>query len=416
MFNKLYQLLRPLVFLIDPERAHGIVVFLLKLIPFRLLTGGIATSPRLRITIWGRDFANPVGLAAGFDKKAAIIGKVFDLGFGFVEAGTVTIKPQIGNPKPRIFRDPVNRAVINRMGFPGGGVEIFKRNLREFLGDVSRSQGVSSQGISSQGVSKGVLGVNIGMNKDQTDPASDYLQLLKELGNLADYLTINISSPNTPGLRNLQEREPLKELLTAILEARARMFKNLHLPILVKLAPDLNDDQLREIAEVLMGLKIDGVILTNTTLDRPDTLSPQFAAEKGGLSGAPLKQKSTQMIAKFYQLTNGQIPIIGVGGIETAQDAFEKICAGASLVQIYTGMIYQGPLIARDICRGLDEILKSHGFADIREAIGSDHRPAKGKIDTIDALYGGQPTQDAQATQQTPPYHANVKDHAQIVG
>lgn len=392
MFNKLYQLLRPLVFLIDPERAHGVAVFLLKLIPFRSLTGGIATSPRLRVIVWGHDFANPVGLAAGFDKKAAIIGKLFDLGFGFVEAGTVTIKPQIGNPRPRIFRDPVSRAVINRMGFPGSGVEVFKRNLREFLGNVSRSQGIL----------KGVLGVNIGMNKDQTDPASDYLHLLKELGNLADYLTINISSPNTPGLRNLQEREPLKDLLTAILEARARMFENPHLPILVKLAPDLNDDQLREIAEVLMELKIDGVILTNTTLDRPDTLSHHFAAEKGGLSGAPLKQKSTQMIAKFYQLTNGQIPIIGVGGIETAQDAFEKICAGASLVQIYTGMIYQGPLIARDICAGLDEILKSKGFSRICEAVGCNHR----------ATNGG----NGSATQLYSPQDPDVKSYAQTVG
>lgn len=387
MLNKLYQLLRPIMFLIDPERAHGLTVFLLKLIPFRWLTGGIATSPKLRTTLWGCDFANPVGMAAGFDKKAAIIGKLFDLGFGFVEAGTVTIKPQIGNPKPRIFRDPPNHSVINRMGFPGEGMEIFKRNLREFLAYVSRP--------------KGVVGINIGMNKDQTDPASDYLNLMKELSGLADYLTINISSPNTPGLRNLQEREPLKDLLSAILQARAHMFKNRHLPILVKLAPDLNDEQLREIAEVVRELKIDGVILTNTTLDRPDSLSPDFAAEKGGLSGAPLKQKSTQIIGKFYHLTNGEIPIIGVGGIETAQDAFEKICAGASLVQVYTGMIYRGPMIARDICAGLDKILESKGFEHISEVIGSDHRVQ---------------TNQGNVTQLYPPQNPDVKDHAQIVG
>lgn len=318
-------------------------------------------SEVLGITLWGKKFCNPLGLAAGFDKQGEIIKPIFDLGFGFAEFGTVTLKPQVGNSKPRVFRDKDSKSIINRMGFPGLGLSVFKNNIIDYL----------LKGQEQELGSPGILGINIGMNKDQTNPIEDYTKLIHELGQFADYFTINISSPNTPGLRNLQEKEPLRELLQAVLVARSHACPKSPPPILVKFAPDLNDNQLHDIAEVLLHLKIDGVILTNTTLMRPENLCPSFAAEKGGLSGAPLKEKSTEMIAKFYQITSGQIPIIGVGGVESAEDAFDKIAAGASLIQLYTGMIYEGPMIAKNICFGLEHILQTRGFRNISEAVGS---------------------------------------------
>lgn len=354
----LYNLVKPAIFKIDPETAHGMTIKALK-------TGLIKScknieSERLEQHIFGEDFINPVGLSAGFDKNAEVIAPILKLGFGFTEVGTVTPNPQGGNPRPRIFRHPGSESVINRMGFPNGGLRVFKPNVEKFLGDTPRP--------------KGVIGINIGMNKIQTNPASDYCALIKELAKQADYLTVNISSPNTPGLRNLQEKEPLTDLIKAMKKAMHLVCPDHPPAILIKLAPDLDEQQQEEIAQTLMENQIDGVILSNTTLDRPETLPQKFRDEKGGLSGAPVRDKSTQIIRNFYKLTNGKLPIIGVGGISNARHAYDKIKAGASLVQLYTGMIYQGPEIANNINKGLLQLLDYDGFDHISEAIGADHK------------------------------------------
>lgn len=317
-------------------------------------------DPALSSTLWGLKFPNPVGLSAGFDKNAEVIGPAFRLGFGFVEAGTVTPKPQEGNPKPRIFRDPSNNAVINRMGFPNLGADAFKANLEAFLAAKERP--------------KGVVGLNIGMNKTTTEPAKDYTYLIRLLAPMADYLTINISSPNTPGLRDLQRREPLLELLGAVMDERAKSCRTHTPPVLVKLAPDLNDEQQAELAQTLIEAKIDGVILGNTTLDRPESLPASFRAQTGGLSGQPLTDKSTGVIRNFYRLSEGKLPIIGVGGISTGEQAYAKIKAGASLVQLYTALVFEGPMVAYSVNKKLLELLKADGLNSITDAIGLDHR------------------------------------------
>lgn len=353
----LYNLSRPLLFKIEPEKAHHMTIGLMKrgLVP--------ACAPvkdaALEQTLWGLKFPNPVGLSAGFDKNAEVIAPSFKLGFGFVEVGTVTPKPQDGNPKPRIFRCPEAGAVINRMGFPNEGMNAFKANLEKFLGSRHRPAGV--------------VGVNIGMNKTQTEPAKDYSVLIKMLGPMADYLTINISSPNTPGLRNLQQREPLLELLAAVKDERAKACGDHPPPVLVKFAPDLHDAQQEELAQTVLEAGIDGIIITNTTLDRPDTLPGDFAAEQGGLSGQPLSEKSTGVIRNFYRLTKGQIPIIGVGGIASGTQAYAKIKAGASLVQLYTALVFEGPTVANSINKELLALIAKDGYNNISEAIGADH-------------------------------------------
>lgn len=354
----MFGLIKPLLFSLDAEKAHRLTIEALK----KNLLPPISpvNDAALRVNLWGRAFPNPVGLAAGFDKNAEVIAPMLKMGFGFVEIGTVTLKPQDGNPRPRVFREPKHGAVINRMGFPNQGVHVFKNNLSNFIRKRPRPQGV--------------IGVNIGMNKDQAIPAADYTALIRSLAPLSDYLTINISSPNTPGLRNLQDKEPLTELLTAALDERAKSCGAHPPPLFVKLAPDLSDPQARDIADVLLSLNIDGVILTNTTLFRPEELPEAFRAEKGGLSGAPLTDISTAMIRRFYALTNGKIPIIGAGGISSGEDAYAKIRAGASLVQLYSGLVFHGPGLIRKINLDLLDLLRSDGFSHITEAIGADHR------------------------------------------
>lgn len=353
-----YDLFRPLIFKADPETAHQLTLKALKsgLLP----PCGSIDDPALEVKLWGLKFPNPVGLSAGFDKNAEVIGPAFRMGFGFVEAGTVTPKPQPGNPAPRVFRDPKTESVINRLGFPSEGMNAFKSNLEKFLDSKHRPPGV--------------LGINIGMNKAQTEPAKDYTVLINMLGPMADYITINISSPNTPGLRNLQERGPLLELLAAVLAERKRSCGDHPPPLLVKLAPDLSEDQQEEIARTVLEAGIDGIILSNTTLDRPDSLPGDFAAEKGGLSGQPLTAKSTEIIRSFYRLTEGKLPIIGVGGISSGSDAYDKIRAGASLVQLYTSLVFKGPTVANSINQGLLALLKKDGFKNISQAVGADHK------------------------------------------
>lgn len=354
----LYKFVKPAIFKIEPEKAHSMTIKALK--SGLIKSCNRVHSPRLEQTLFGLTFPNAVGLSAGFDKNAEVINPALNLGFGFTEVGTVTPKPQAGNPRPRIFRDPENHAVINRMGFPNGGLREFKTNLERALNESSRPEGV--------------VGINIGMNKNQKDPASDYCTLIEALAPHADYLTVNISSPNTPGLRDLQRRENLLELLEKMQETRAKTCPSNAPALLVKLAPDLTEAEQEELADTLMQAKVDGVILTNTTLDRPEFLPDQFRSQSGGLSGAPLRIKSTDIIHNFYRLTKGTLPIIGVGGISSAEHAYEKIRAGASLVQLYTGMIYEGPDIASNINHGLISLLDKDGFGDITEAIGADHR------------------------------------------
>ncbi len=359
----MYKQLQPLLFRMDAEDAHRLTITALAKVPTALLRSlyPMRNQPQMKQHLMNRTFHNPVGLAAGFDKNGEALSGLMALGFGFVEAGTVTLKPQEGNPRPRIFRCPEHKAVINRMGFPNHGAASFKGNLEKFLAAKPRPNGV--------------LGINIGMNKDQTNPARDYTALIRLLGPMADYLTINISSPNTPGLRNLQDKEPLTELLEAVMaERRLSCGSSNPPPLLVKLAPDLSEEQLTDIAAVLLEQKVDGVILTNTTLARPEFLPKAFAAEKGGLSGAPLKDKSTETIRAMYRLTGGQLPIIGAGGICNGMDAYAKIRAGASLIQVYSGLVYEGPSLIRRINDELGHCLIRDGFPSIEHAVGADHR------------------------------------------
>ena len=352
--KNLYSFARPFVFALDPETAHTATLRLMK--SGMLPACPAVSDPALEVSLWGLKFPNPVGLSAGFDKNAEVIGPAFGMGFGFVEVGTVTPKPQEGNPRPRVFRDPGNEAVINRMGFPNGGLNAFKDNFGKFL--------------SSKPKPRGVVGINIGMNKEQTDPAKDYGLLIKMLGPMADYMAVNISSPNTPGLRDLQKRDVLLDLLGALQEERRKACGDHPPPLLLKLAPDLDEAQQAELALTVMEAKIDGLILSNTTLDRPSFLPKNFAQEKGGLSGQPLTKRSTDIIRSFYRLTGGGIPIIGVGGISCGRDAYEKIKAGASLVQLYTALVFKGPSVANSINEELLKLLKADGLTHISQAVG----------------------------------------------
>ena len=357
MQNLLFKVSKPFLHKMDAETAHGMTIKALRtgLMP----CAPRVDDPRLKVTLWNRAFPNPLGLAAGFDKNADVVGPMLRVGFGFVEAGTVTPKPQEGNPRPRIFRDPSHNAVINRMGFPNGGLDVFRHNIERFFETKPRPPGI--------------VGINIGMNKGVEDPAKDYCALVRALGHYADYMTVNISSPNTPGLRNLQERENLLPLLARIMEERAKSCgTDAPPPLLVKLAPDLDDDKLKGIADALIEARVDGVILGNTTLDRPDYLPPAFYEQQGGLSGEPLTQKSTGIIRKFYKHTNGALPIIGTGGISSAKDAYDKIRAGASLVQLYTALVFKGPDLVNDILDGLTTLMEKDGLSNISNATGKD--------------------------------------------
>ncbi len=352
MSDILFKLGKPLLHAMDAETAHRATIAGLKTGLYPACAG--YDDKRLAVSLFGRTFPNPLGLAAGFDKNAEVIAPMLKMGFGFVEVGTVTPKPQSGNSRPRVFREPAHDAIINRMGFPNEGLNEFRRNVARF-----RTAKLD-----------GIVGLNIGMNKEQTEPAQDYTLLIRALGEYADYFTINISSPNTPGLRNLQEPEFLKPLLSELTAARDTLAHKP--PLLVKLAPDLSEQQQHDIAAVLLDAKIDGVILGNTTLDRPEYLSVRFREQKGGLSGKPLTQKSTGVIRNFYKLTQGKLPIIGAGGISSAQDAYDKIRAGASLIQLYSALVYQGPALISDIKRGLTGLLVQDGFENIAEARGKD--------------------------------------------
>ncbi len=309
----------------------------------------------LAIRCLGLDFTNPVGLAAGFDKNARVPHAALRLGFGFMEFGTVTPRPQAGNPRPRVFRIPAQRAVINRLGFNNSGLDVVVARIEKLRAGNS--------------ITRGLIGGNVGRNKDATDVIADYVTGTARLSPLVDYLAVNVSSPNTPGLRDLQGRAALTDLLSAVQAARLRP-----IPILVKIAPDLTDDDLADVIRAASDTGIAGIIVSNTTIQRPGGLPPSVAGQGGGLSGPPLFGLSTDMLRKAYRMTQGRIPLIGVGGIGGADDAYVKIRAGASLVQLYTALVYEGPGLVARIVDGLAARLRADGFGCLKDAIGADFR------------------------------------------
>jgi len=341
----LYKLLRPFAFALDAETAHRAAISALK---FAHRNPPRQFPSSLRTTVAGIDFPSPVGLAAGFDKDGEVAEAMLGAGFGFVEIGTVTPKPQEGNPHPRLFRLAEDRAVINRMGFNNAGQDAALERLRR------------------QSRLHGVIGVNIGANKDSEDRIADYAEGVRKMAPVARYLTINISSPNTPGLRNLQAGGELVELLAAVSEARGLRGP----PVFLKVAPDLEGDDHDRIVRAALDAGIDALIVANTTISRPP-LKSRHANEQGGLSGRPLRALALKQLQLFRAASGGQIPLIGVGGIETADDAWQRIRAGASLVQLYSAMVYEGPGIAMRIAKGLARRLKREGMSNIAEAVGS---------------------------------------------
>jgi dihydroorotate dehydrogenase len=336
---------------LDPERAHELT---LRALERGVYERGKADDSRLRQTLFGLDFPNPLGMAAGFDKDARVPAALLGMGFGFTEIGTVTPKPQTGNPRPRVFRLIRERGAINRLGFNSGGHEAALARLRDRPA--------------------GIVGVNIGANKDSADPVEDYAAGLRVFYDVADYFAVNISSPNTPGLRDLQAPDRLNGLLSRLMVDRAAFEANgkPRRPILVKLAPDIHDDDLAPAVAALVANSVDGVILTNTTITRDGVGQSSYRAEAGGLSGRPLFQRSTRMLAKVSLLTEGKIPLIGVGGIDSGETALAKIHAGASLIQLYTGLIYEGAPLAGRIKRSLLDAMEKAGVNSIAPLIGTD--------------------------------------------
>ena len=341
----IFDLARPLLFTLDPERAHGLTLAALKAMPAR---GPVQPGP-LTIDVAGISFPNPIGMAAGFDKDGEVPDQLLALGFGFAEVGSITPLPQAGNPKPRLFRLTADRAVINRMGFNNGGA------------DAARAR------LSARAIRPGVVGINIGANKDSTDRIADYATMTRIMAPLATYLAVNISSPNTPGLRALQDESALTELLDAVITARGEEGP----PVFLKVAPDLEPADIDAIARIAIGRQLGALIVSNTTISRP-SLQSHHAGEIGGLSGAPLRPLALQRIRDFRSATGGAMPLIGVGGIASAEDAWARIRAGASLVQLYSALVYEGPMLARRIAKGLERLMQRDGFTTIADAVGSE--------------------------------------------
>ncbi len=339
----LYPLLRPLAFALDAEAAHRATVRALKLLP---AGRPAAADPVLAIRVAGLDFPNPVGLAAGFDKDAEVFPQMLGFGFGFVEVGTLTPRPQTGNPRPRLFRLTEDHAVINRMGFNNRGLEAAKQRLER------RRR-------------RGIVGVNIGANKDSADRIADYVAGVRTMAPIADYLTVNVSSPNTPGLRGLQGKGALEALLAAVMAARGASGP----PVFLKIAPDLDRAAVDDVVEVVTAASVDGLIVANTTVSRP-SLRSRWRDEAGGLSGSPLKALALERLRDVHKATGGKLPLIAAGGIASGADAYERIRAGASLVQLYSALVYEGPGLARRICRELKALLARDGFARIADAVG----------------------------------------------
>jgi dihydroorotate dehydrogenase len=347
----LVDLALPLLRRLPPEAAHRLTL--------RALRSGLAPRrprldpPGLAVTVWGRRFANPLGLAAGFDKNAEVPDAMLGLGFGFVECGTLTPRPQPGNPRPRLFRLTEDAAIINRLGFNNEGLAAGAARLA-----ARRRQG-------------GIVGANIGKNRDTTDDIADYVQGVTALAPIADYLVVNVSSPNTPGLRQLQRKSAVTALVERLMAARASVMPDNPPPLLLKIAPDLSPEECSDLAQAALATGIDGLVVANTTVARPASLQSPHAHEPGGLSGKPLFAPSTALTAQMYRLTQGKLPIIGVGGIASGEDAYAKIRAGASLIQLYTALVYHGPGLVARIKRELLALLARDGFASPAAAVGA---------------------------------------------
>ena len=341
----LFDLARPALFALDPERAHKLTLAALKAAPL----GAPAKAGKLATSVAGISFPNPLGMAAGFDKDGEVPDKLLALGFGFAEVGSITPRPQAGNPKPRLFRLVEDRAVINRMGFNNGGGDAAARRL------------------GARKHRPGVLGINIGANKDSEDRIADYAEMTRLMAPLATYLAVNISSPNTPGLRALQDEGALIALLDAVFEARGADGP----PVFLKVAPDLEPADIDAIARIAADKGLGALIVSNTTIARPP-LKSHHANEAGGLSGAPLRDVALQRVRDFRKATGGTIPLVGVGGIASAEDAWARIKAGASLVQLYSAMVYEGPGLPRRITCGLERLMQREGYSSIAEAVGSE--------------------------------------------
>ncbi len=344
----MFNILRPLIFKFSPEAAHSLAIKALKLnnIPY--------SKPKdnhiLETIFCEKKLSSPIGVAAGFDKNAEVYNPLFNLGFGFVEVGTITPKPQFGNPKPRVFRLEEDEALINRLGFNNSGSEQISKRIKE-------------------NNKKGFLGINIGPNKDSKDRVEDYLLCFRKFYNLADYITINISSPNTENLRDFHNQDELNLLIGKLKNEKKEL--NSNVPLAIKVSPDLNDDQINEVSKIILEQEITIVIVSNTTDKNRENLKNINKLEKGGLSGKPIEKISNEVISKFYKILKDKTKIIGVGGVSNGKDAFEKITSGATLVQLYTGMVYRGPRIASKISKELIDLLKNKGFKNVSEAIGT---------------------------------------------
>jgi dihydroorotate dehydrogenase len=355
--SSFFDLALPVARMLPPEAAHRLTLRALRL--------GLAPKARpsdpacLNLSLWRREFPNPIGLAAGFDKDADVPDAMLAFGFGFVEVGTITPKPQPGNPKPRLFRLGEDGAVINRLGFNSGGLESAARRLA-----LRRDRG-------------GIVGANIGKNRDTRDDVGDYVEGVRVLAPLVDYLTVNVSSPNTPGLRDLQRKSTVVNLIGRLLEARQRVAPRNPPPLLLKIAPDLSPEERVDLAEAALGSGVDGLVIANTTVARPANLRSRAAHEPGGLSGRPLFAPSTALLAEMFRLTSAKLPLIGVGGIASGADAYAKIRAGASLIQLYSALVYHGPPLVERIKQDLVALLARDGFTSVAAAIGADaHLPS----------------------------------------
>ena len=345
----MFSALRPFLFNLDPETAHDLAIKSLKLNPFPSKMFQVEDEEMLNIELLGKKFPNPIGLAAGFDKSAEVYNSLLKLGFGFVEVGTVTPLKQYGNPKPRIFRLEEDEALINRLGFNNDGMKEIKSRIK------SNSK-------------KGILGVNIGPNKETKNQKNDFCLGLKFFFDIADYITVNISSPNTEGLRDFHDQQKLEDLIASL--NKIKKDNGTNIPLLLKISPDIDKSHIPEISDAAVKNNISAIILANTTNRHRDNLKSALKNEKGGLSGNPLNQISTNMIKSFSRELKGKIPIIGVGGVNSGKSAYEKIVAGASLLQLYTGFVYRGPSAAKDIKKELIQILKSEGIKNIKDVIG----------------------------------------------
>ncbi|MDC3355736.1 quinone-dependent dihydroorotate dehydrogenase [Candidatus Pelagibacter sp.] len=347
MFSKF----RSLIFKIDPETAHNLAIKSLKLNLTTNLMDENKNDPMFQTKLFGKEMNNPIGMAAGFDKNAEVYNSLFKLGFGFVEVGTVTPLKQYGNPKPRIFRLVEDEALINRLGFNNLGSENINNRIRSNL-------------------NKGLLGINIGPNKDSNDRLNDYLIGLRTFHDIADYITINISSPNTENLRSFHDEEKFDELLNSVQEEKVKLKSKI--PIVVKISPDISEEQIELISKILLDYKVSAIIVSNTTAGNREKLNNILKHQKGGLSGKPLEEEANKLISMFYKLLKNKIEIIGVGGVDSGESAHRKFLAGASHIQLYTGMVFQGPNIVGKIKKELKEILIADGIKNFREIIGKN--------------------------------------------